>query len=525
MTWQLSEEERLHSPGGWAEGYVVDSPYFEPMIPALSPPWLSAAAVLHGQPPLDLQGPLTWIDLGAGAGLSACMVAAANANVQVWGFDHNPAHVERAAGLAAAASLTNCHFREASFGELAADHTIGPSNADVIVVNGVFSWISAQNQQHIVEVIRQRLKPGGIAYVMYEAPTGWSSMVPLAETLRLHAVADGRRSDLAFHDAAAAVTGLEEAGARYFPVGPPEQRQMASWATTSGFYAAHEYLGEHFGPLMFDQVVPLLAHARCTYIGSSDLTDHIPHYWAPPPLAELVTSTHDVVLREMLRDLITQRPLRRDLFRRGVAMPLRAEQEAWACQIRLTWTGRHFEDKPVPIPIGHVTLDPTYHRPLVDALATGDLDVPAILEIHPGWTFADGVIALSLLIAAGFATPARPDGASAEAVASARRLNELLLRENRMGADHPTLVAPALGAALRTDIVEMIVFEALRDRGDLDLEALTNLALAELHRQGRTVREEGRLIDDPEQARAIVERRAQSALTTFTSVFERLGIT
>ncbi len=189
------------SEAAWDDGYVVDVSYIEPITTDLCPAWFSMACVLNGQPPLDQSRPLVWAELGSGSGLSACMVAAANANAEVWGCDFNPAHVERSRNLARKAELTNCTFDEATFEEAARDERLGPSEVDVVVVHGVYSWISAANQRHIVEFIRRRLRPGGLAYVSYEVPTGWASMVPLAEAMRLYTEVDGRRSDLAFPDA------------------------------------------------------------------------------------------------------------------------------------------------------------------------------------------------------------------------------------------------------------------------------------------------------------------------------------
>lgn len=65
------------------------------------------------------------------------------------------------------AGLDNCRFVEASFADIASDAGLGSDDVDVVVINGVYSWISAANQRQIAEVIRQRLRPGGFAFVMY----------------------------------------------------------------------------------------------------------------------------------------------------------------------------------------------------------------------------------------------------------------------------------------------------------------------------------------------------------------------
>ena len=95
------------SSSAWNDGYVVDVAYTEPIIGYLCPAHISMSAVLHGQPPLPPDRPLTWLDLGSGSGVSACMVAAANPDVEVWGCDFNPAHVERARALRRDAGLSD----------------------------------------------------------------------------------------------------------------------------------------------------------------------------------------------------------------------------------------------------------------------------------------------------------------------------------------------------------------------------------------------------------------------------------
>ena len=496
----------------WAEGYVVDIPYFEPVLLDVTPAWLSMASVFHGQPPLDLSRPLTWLDLGAASGISSCMVAAANPNVHVWGFDHNPAHVERGRSLASRAGLDNCWFEEASFARLAADRAIGPAEADVIVVSGVYSWISTANQALIRQVIDQRLRPGGLAYVMYESATGWSSMVPVAEALRLLAEVDGRRPDLAFHDAAAVVRQLADAGARCFPLGSSEQSQMERWPSANGFYAAHEYLGSHFGPLLFDEVLAGMADARCSYVGQLGATDHLPAYWAPPGLAEVVHAAPDLAVRELYRDLIGQRPLRQDLYRRGLAVSTLHQQEAALASLSVVGTARPLEDRPVEVLGGGVALDPAYYEPLVGALTLGPLDLVTIAEIHTDWSPADAASALAFLVAGGYAVPTVPGGPTPATEAACRRLTAVLIAENRLGADHGTAMSPVTGGGVDVDPVGLLALGLLHDGADAHPTGLAEAVVADLGHQGRTVREGGELVDEPDRAVAVVADRVQRLL-------------
>ena len=541
MAWFDATHDAGRSRRGpqWSDGYTVDAHYPGPMVLELNPLRLSATAVLHGQPPLPADRPLTWVDLGCGHGLTACMVAAANPGIQVWGFDYNPAHIERARGLARAARLDNCHFIEASFADLAAhdpaahgptahdpatEPPVVPGDVDVFVVNGVYSWIAPDQQAGIVSIIEQRLVPGGLAYVMYESPAGWSSMIPVAEALHLHAAFDGRAGNQAFHDAAAAVVRLAESGARSFPLGPRETSQMESWADSDASLSSHEYLGGHFAPLMFDQVARRMETAKCSFVGSLEATDHISRFWVRPDLADRVRSTNDVVTRELMREIINQQALRRDVFRRGLAWTSRQTVGEWIGALAVTSLARPFDGSPVKTQGGDVSLDATFYEPLVAALAERDLGVAQVLEVHPAWSVDDAAAAISFLVDGGYAAFVHPAGVSAETFAASRRLNQVLVEENRLGANHSAFVAPAIGSAIEVDPLEMSAIGAIWAGAPEDVDVLTRHVLAELDAGGRFVREEGELIRDRDAATEIVRRRVAHALELHRGVFVTLGI-
>jgi hypothetical protein len=453
------------------------------------------------------------------------MVAAANPNVSVWGCDFNPAHVERSRALASKAGLTNCTFEEASFADVAGDDRIGPTEADVIVVNGVYSWISPTNQARIVDVVRSRLRPGGLVFVSHAMATGWSSMVPLAEAMHLYAREHQRRSDVAFHESLAEILELAGRGARYFPIGLVEAGTLAQLHNADARYGAHEYLGAHFGPVMFNDVADLMASARCSYVGSIDAADHLTNLWAPQQLIDLIESTDDVTVRQILRDLIVQRQLRRDLYRRGLATPTAVERERWLRDLSVVGLDRTLTDQSeVAVPLGSVTLASEFYAPLVDLLRERALDVDAIQTVHPEISLEDATAALALLVAGGFAIPQVPGWRGAATAAPARRLNAVLIDENRRGADHGCLVAPATGGAIGSEYVEMLTLGALWDGMPSDAETIADYVLAELRHQDRLVREEGVLIDDQARAREIVLGRITNAFERGDGILEKLGI-
>lgn len=509
--------------GGWSDGYIGDAVYTDLVNVDMCPAWLSMISVFNGEPPLDLDRPLVWLDIGCGTGVGTCTVAAGSPSVDVWGVDYNPAHIERGRDIARRAELTNCHFVEASFEELAQDHRLGPAEVDVVIVNGVYSWIKPANQRHIVETIRQRLRPGGLAFVMYESATGWSSMAPLAEVLRLYVDADGRRGDLAFHDAADALLALREHGARYFPAGPRESEQMEEWSSADGRYAAHEYLGSNFAPLLVDEVFSALDGAKCSFVGGLGPLDHHPYYSTPPELADLFVGASDLVTANLALDLALERQLRRDLFRRGRTFTTDLERRGWLEGLKFGGLGRPFVEKPIDLTAMPVTLDPAFHAPLVEALTSTDLDIDAVLAIHPEWSFADAATALALLVAGGYAAPLALESHRDGALDSCRRLNDVILAEQDHGRYLGGRVSPATGAMVAIGEVESIALALLWSGAPDDVSLLVKQVASTLQAQGRVVREKGELASDADAAGTVVRERVSALLSRRPALFH-LGV-
>lgn len=208
----------------------------------------------------------------------------------------------------------------------------------------------------------------------------------------------------------------------------------------------------------------------------------------------------------------------------GLASPTEGQARRWLRELRLTWLGQPFGEDPVRTASGRISLDPTMYRPLLDALAVEDLGVDTIVSIVDGWALTDAVTAIAMLTAGGYAAPTLTGGVTDTAFAASRRLNEVLIDENRMGANHSTLVAPGIGAAVEADSVKMAAIGLLWAGADADVDVLAGLVFDELTGSGRMVREGGELVADPDAARAIVAKRVAAAVDKHHGVFVRLDI-
>ena len=125
-------------------------------------------------------------------------MAATRADAEVWGIDFNPAHIARARRLAEKAGLDNLRLEDWTFASLTGAHESALPRFHYIVMHGVWSWISQENQRHIVDFIDRHLEPGGLVYVTYNALPGWNGVAPLQRMIRtLAQLQDGRSDDRA----------------------------------------------------------------------------------------------------------------------------------------------------------------------------------------------------------------------------------------------------------------------------------------------------------------------------------------
>lgn len=511
----------------WDHGYVTDVAYTSNFYRETTPVWLATAALLLGHRPPSLSAPFRYADLGCGNGFTALTVAATSPQAEVWGFDFNPAHVETARELAARAGLTNVHFVETGFAELAALPAAALPEFDFVVSHGVASWISPENRRAMLAVIRQRLRPGGLAYLSYNVATGWGSMVPLRALMRMLAQASPSRTDQAAIEAMDTIDRLKAAGALFFAANPGLEARLQDMRRQDPRYLAHEFLNRDWNPLMFADVAAEMAECKCDYIGSATLAENIDPASAPAAMLGMLAEARDPILRETLRDFASGQGFRRDIYRRGVSAMPSGEHRAMLEAITIAPTGQ-----PAPTPItfstsiGTITGQSETYQPIVDRLRQGSVTVA---ELQAGVPFAgrspvELLQAVSLMISGGYAHPVLPDGESQAVRQSARALNQAVAVLNAGGGELPRLAVPLFGSSLQVDVVETLLVGELLAGPPAPAKALVARLLDLLAQGGRTMQREGRAVTDPGEAHGLATDLVGNFLQDRVPLLRSLGV-
>jgi SAM-dependent methyltransferase len=511
----------------WDEGYVTDVTYTTNFYREITPGWLTTACLLLGQRAPDLTRPFRYADLGCGHGFTTLVVAATHPEAEVWGFDFNPAHIEWATRLAETAGLGNAHFVETSFADLAARTEAALPQFDFMVSHGVASWISPQNRKFMLDVIRQRLRPGGLAYVSYNVSTGWAAMVPLRRLMCMLTDTSPARTDAAATGALDFIDRLRQAGALFFQGNPRLDSRLDEMRRQDPRYLAHEYLNRDWHPLMYADMAEAMYEARCAFIGSATLSENVDALSAPETMVPLLSEAGDRVLRETLRDFAAGQAFRRDLYRRGVAPIGAAEQAGLLDALAIAPLGQTVPD-PITFStsIGTVTGRPEVYRPLFDTLVTGVRSLRQLRELpfFAGRPLGELMQAITLMISGGYVHPVLPGGVTGPAREAARRLNEAVARENTHGGDLPRLAVPLIGSALQVDLLETLMLGDLLSGLPATLPNLTLAVTSGLERSGRNMQREGKAVTDPAEIRTMAVDIAERFLDRRVPLLRMLGV-
>ncbi len=304
----------------WTSGYVAEIDYTHGYYRELAPGLINFALLLSGYAPPIVET-TRYLELGYGQGLSANVHAAAVAG-EFWGADFNPAHAANAQSLAAFAG-SDGRFFDDSFVDMAARSDL--PGFDYIVLHGVWSWVSDENRRAIVEIIRRRLKVGGVVYMSYNTLPGWSVSMPLRHLMTLHADAVGSDAQGVVGRIDASIAfgrKLEEVGARYFSANPAAKGRLEAIAGQNRNYVAHEYFNRDWAPMYFSEAHDWLADAKLGYACAAMLLDQMDAFNLTQAQRDVVNAIPYGVLRETVRDYMLNRQFRRDLYTRGARRTL-----------------------------------------------------------------------------------------------------------------------------------------------------------------------------------------------------------
>jgi len=510
----------------WSEGYVSEIDYTYGYYRELSPPLL-ALSMLSKRLIHAFEPPLRYLELGFGQGLSL-NIHAASLEGEFWGTDFNPAHAAHAGELARI-SGANLKVLDDSFAELARRDL---PEFHVIALHGIWSWISDENRQVIVDIARRRLAVGGILYISYNTSPGWSSGMPLRHLMTLHAElgsseAQGITSRI--DSAIAFAERLVANNALYFKANPAAADRLQKIKGQNRNYLAHEYFNADWHPMPFNEVAGMLAQGKLAFAASANLIDHVDAINLGPENQKLMGEIASPVLRESVRDYCVNQQFRRDIFVKG-PRPLSAH-----AQIDLFRAQRFAllsDPREIPLkirtPIGDVDLNKDVYKPVIAALAEDRLRAKSVSEMIalPGMkalNLPQVAQALIILTGAGHVAPAQDQAAVDRARSRATKLNAALEERAVASGDVATLASPVLGAGVQVGRLHQLFLRAIA-AGARDADAYARAVQKLLHAQGERMRKDSKAIESEAEELAEIAAQAREFADKRLPLLQALGV-
>lgn len=448
----------------WTDGYVDEINYICGYRGEFAPLNLDIA-VLYQSRQVRRSGPLRYLELGFGQGLSLNIHAAAVGGCY-WGVDFNPAHVAHARELAEA-SGADVHLFENSFAELAERPDL--PEFDVIVLHGIWSWISEANRKIITDIIRRKLVPGGILFVSYNTMPGWAGLLPLRQLFQLHAeLADKTASGIAgrIDGALAFARSLNEAGAGYFQTQPRSAEWLNMMEGQDRAYLAHEYFNADWHPMTFADVARELADSKVSFVASAYLLDHWDLLNFNNEQQAILSKISNPILRETVQDYCTNRQFRRDVWVKGPRDLTKSEQidcfKAMSFVLVVHTDNVSLSARGACV---QANLPPEQYGPVIQVLAANDYAPKTLREISAALPYLDIsflIQAMTIFIGIGQVSPAQGPAEAAAAKPRTDALNDLLIKRAVCGRQVDFLASPVTGTGIAVSRPEQLLLWAIR---------------------------------------------------------------
>lgn len=433
----------------WTAGYVADIDYTYGYYPEMNP--LRSRFIM-----LDnaLACPEIKIacELGFGQGISTNMHAAAT-NIDWYGTDFNPAQASFAKEVAQKTG-SGAKLYDQSFAEFCSREDL--PDFDYICMHGIWSWISDENRQMIVDFIKRKLKVGGVLYVSYNTQPGWAAFAPMRHLMTEHAEVIGSAGRGTVHRIDEALQFAEQLMVTkpiYALANPTIKDRIEKLKDQNRHYLAHEYFNRDWEPMHFSTMAKWLESAKLDFACSSNYADAINQLNLTEEQADFLKSIPDAKFAQSVRDFMINAQFRRDYWVKGRRRISRYQQDNSLRQFRIVLcVNRDTVEVKVKGWLHEGNINAPIYNPILDVLADNKPktigEIIAAVEKNKEIGYPQIIQAILVLINGDYVSYAQSDEQAEAAKPKTDALNTYLLEMSRGGTELNCLVSPVTGGGI-----------------------------------------------------------------------------
>lgn len=339
---------------------------------------------------------------------------------------------------------------------------------DSIGLHGIWSWISDENREVIVDFIKRKLKVGGALHISYNILPGWSTFAPIQHLISEHKKSMGDSGEGILGQVTQAIQFTEKMLAtepKYVRANPLVAERFSQVKQQNPNYLAHEYFNKNWNPMYFSEVSNLLSSAKVEYACSIHQIDHIDNFNLTTEQIALLHSISNPVFRETTRDFMTNNNFRRDYWVKGSQKLSKIEREERLkrislilavprLDISLTVKGHYIEanlSKEIYLPVIDVMQD---HQPRTIAEISGKVR-------HLNISFEQVVQVCLVMSGTGQMFCVQSPEKVRRAEETSRKLNLALIDKARYGDAISFLSSPLTAGGIMVNRIEQLFLRAI----------------------------------------------------------------
>ncbi len=508
----------------WNDGYFTESTYTYGYYREISPVFQKFCLLVNGYAAPVAQASDNHCELGFGQGVSINIHAAANLG-KYFGTDFNPAHAAHANELCNASGC-GANFFDNSFEEML--NRADLPQFDSISLHGIWSWISTENQNHIVEFARKFLKPGGVFYNSYNCYPGWSPAAPLREIFILHDKYAQKSSKTyeRIEEAMKFTAELLEKNPMYFRRVPDVKSIFENTRKHDHDYLAHEYFNRDWICMYFSEVAEILESAKLDFACTSELIEAFVHLTIPADAHEFLNQIEHPVMREQIKDYFLNRQFRKDIFVRGlrkISVFERAERLMDTPFVLLSTNP--FSTK-INVGIGEITLAQELCDKIYSHLVKHNYRPKTFREFikqNPEVSRTNLEQLLIILTHNGAISPCQTEDVVEIVKPRCDALNKYFCRRAENSGEIIFLASPVLGGGVTATRFDQLFISAVAN-GNKSVDALAEEIWEILRTQGQSLVKQGKMLETSEENIDECKNMAREFLDKRLPIFKALQI-
>ncbi|MBC7924282.1 MAG: methyltransferase regulatory domain-containing protein, partial [Bryobacteraceae bacterium] len=272
---------------------------------------LATVGTLLGMRPPEIQN-CRVLELGCGEGLHLIPMALEFPDAQFVGIDIAERPIARAVDLAAELGISNISFRVADLQQLSGQR----GECDYLIAHGVYSWVSPQVQERMLDLCERILAENGIAYISYNAYPAWHVREMTRNMVRMHTAGVDDPVEI-LNRAVSLLAGIVHSQGEGEPYRDTIRAEMERIMAKDPALCFHDDFGEINLPVYFSEFVRRARQHGLQFLSEAEPVGFSKISELAPEPREALEALTDVIEREQYFDLLTCRGFRRTLLCRS----------------------------------------------------------------------------------------------------------------------------------------------------------------------------------------------------------------